>query len=93
MYAAIAAEIDPANIATRIDFSFTENTLGSCSRAAAPITGVASRKLNLAAAALSNPKNRLPAIEVPDLDIPGNRAKAWLIPIKTDLGKLNFDIS
>jgi hypothetical protein len=59
------------------------NTSGNFNTDAAKIIGVASKKLKRAASSLFNPAVKLPAIEEPAREIPGNKAEDWNIPIPT----------
>ena len=47
----------------------------------APIVGIAKRKLNLEAAVGLNPINKAAVIVIPDLEVPGTRARHWNKPI------------
>ena len=51
-------------------------------KAIAPIVGIARRKLNFEASLAFNPKNRAAVIVIPDLEVPGTKAKHWEIPIR-----------
>jgi hypothetical protein len=57
------------------------NTSGSFKSDAARIIGVANKKLKRAASSLFKPLVKLPAIDVPDREIPGNSDADWKIPI------------
>jgi hypothetical protein len=50
--------------------------LGNLRSAAAPMMGVASKKLKRAASSLLSPASSPPAIDDPDLDMPGKSAAA-----------------
>ena len=46
------------------------------------MTGIASKKENLVASCLDNPKKSPAVIVIPDLDVPGISANTWARPIK-----------
>ena len=46
------------------------------------MTGIASKKENLVASCLDNPKKSPAVIVTPDLDVPGISANTWDRPIK-----------
>jgi hypothetical protein len=61
--------------------------------AIAPIVGMASKKLNLAADSLSIPKNNAAEIVIPDLEVPGIKAKHCDKPITKDwYGEMVFKL-
>ena len=47
----------------------------SSAKAIAPMVGIAKRKLNLEAAVALSPRNKPAVMVIPDLDVPGIKAK------------------
>ena len=52
------------------------------------MTGIASKKENLVASCLDNPKKSPAVIVTPDLDVPGISANTWDRPIKKPIPRL-----
>ena len=50
-------------------------TLMSSAKAMAPMVGIAKRKLNLEAAVALSPRNKPAVMVIPDLDVPGIKAR------------------
>ena len=48
------------------------------------MVGIASKKLNFEATLLVKPNAKAAEIVIPDLDVPGIKAKHWAIPIIND---------
>ena len=76
-----AAQSAPMMVALRKEAAEAVNNSGSLAMAAAPMMGVASKKLKRAASSLFKPNNKPPAMEEPEREIPGNSAVAWTEPI------------
>src|SRR5450759_1887022 len=80
-HAPTAEQSAPTRNAPRASAMSWLNKFGNFRTAAAPMIGVASRKLNRAAFSLFNPDNRPPTIDDTDRDIPGLSAAACAVPI------------
>ena len=78
----INVEISPTITGVKFNEENSLNEVINSTMPAIEIEGMPKRKENFAASLLSHPNNSAVEIVIPDLETPGNIAKAWEIPIK-----------